>query len=229
MTNDETRDTKSPDRQDESPALRLHELSIAERLEAIDLITRSLLRNIHHPQQTRLEHATLKTRTDARAYVLEIRAQVSQLGITVIGPEASIPYRPADDLGPDLNPDSDSDPNEAGSPPGYTSSIVTTYSGPEPEALEYEDARWRCGADGDGEGESDDDGDGDGDDDLDADVDETDVGVADPNSDVADPNSDADPSSDTDPNSDTDETDVDADDPHRDDDATDAGGDADAR
>ena len=147
MTNDDSRDTKTPDRQDESPATELHESSIDERLEAIDRITRSLLRDIRRPEKTPLESASPATRTEAREFVLEIRAQASQFAIRVLGPEAAIPYRPADD--PARAGDA------GGSPPGYTSSIVTTYSGPEPEALEYEEHRTGDGEPDDRASESD--------------------------------------------------------------------------
>ncbi|MDQ2052703.1 hypothetical protein RBH26_19840 [Natronolimnohabitans sp. A-GB9] len=124
MSNDDSRDSKTPDRRNESPT------TIAARLEAIDTLTRTLLEDVHDPQGTALEDTSRDTKTTVREHVLEIRAQASLLGIRVLGPEAAIPYRPADD------------PDEGGSPPGYRPA-ATTYSGPTPEALERERERQR--------------------------------------------------------------------------------------
>lgn len=93
MSNDDSRDRNAPDRQDE-PTTR--DRPIETRLERLDALTRALLADIQHPTGTAFEETTARTRQQARRHVLEIRAQASQLGIRVVGPDAAIAYRPDD-------------------------------------------------------------------------------------------------------------------------------------
>ncbi|SER21036.1 hypothetical protein [Natrinema salaciae] len=97
--------------------------TIRDCLTAIDSLTRTL----HAAVQTEganLESADPETRREAARHVRGIRAEVSQVGLLLVGPEAVIPYRPGDD------PDRDSSPTDR------PRSFTTTYLGPEAEALE---------------------------------------------------------------------------------------------
>lgn len=75
-----------------------------------------------------LESTDRETRREAVRHVREIRAEASHVGRLLIGPEALLHYRPADDPDASLI-----------APDG---SLTTAYLGPEPGALEPEQ---RCG------------------------------------------------------------------------------------
>ncbi|NGM69097.1 hypothetical protein G6M89_08760 [Natronolimnobius sp. AArcel1] len=97
MSDDDSRDTKTPDRQD-AP-------SISEHIVYFDSLTRTLLEYLHDPRDTALEHTPPQARAEIRRHVLEIRAQACQIAIAAVGPEAAIPYRPdADGPGTGLRP-----------------------------------------------------------------------------------------------------------------------------
>lgn len=72
---------------------RLNVSDDRERLERIDTLTRTLLHDVQYPEQTTLENAAPKTRTEARDRILQIRVETSMLVIQAIGLEAAIPYR----------------------------------------------------------------------------------------------------------------------------------------
>ncbi|PCR91664.1 hypothetical protein [Natrinema ejinorense] len=107
-----------------------HNESIRDCLTAIDSLTRTLHAAIQAEQAT-LEHADRETRRKAARHVRQIRAEASQVGLLLVGPEAVIPYRPGDD------PDRDSSSTDR------SRSFTTSYLGPDAEALERELERQR--------------------------------------------------------------------------------------
>ncbi|WP_202911852.1 hypothetical protein [Natrialba swarupiae] len=93
MTDDDSRDTKTPDRQDEpTPDTQS---SIETRLEHLDILTRSLLEDLERPDRTPAIDET--DRRAVRRHILQIRAEASQAGLRLVGPEATMPYRPGAD------------------------------------------------------------------------------------------------------------------------------------
>ncbi|QFU82299.1 hypothetical protein [Natronorubrum aibiense] len=135
MSNDNSRGNESPDRQDASTRdTRTRTdggtLPLKTHLEAIDHLTRVLLADVHNARSIDPDP---DTRREVVRRLREIRAETSQVGLLLIGPEAAIPYRPSDDPDAEI-PIAD-----------YCGSIVTTYSGPDPESLERE--RKRAGED----------------------------------------------------------------------------------
>ncbi len=102
MSDDDSRDSKAPDRQDE-PATTTP--SIRARLEHVDALTRTLLADVHEPDGTVLEdvpttHEPISDGTSSRS------EQACQIAIAAVGPEAAIPYRPdADGPGTGLRPE----------------------------------------------------------------------------------------------------------------------------
>ncbi|ELY97278.1 hypothetical protein C482_13630 [Natrialba chahannaoensis JCM 10990] len=111
MSNDETRGTKTPDRQD---APIDPNQSLQTHLEYIDSITRALLARTTPPNATAVDHLEPDQRRELRRHLRQIRAEASHVGLLAIGPEASMPYRPdtANVLtysGPDALPDTPAD------------------------------------------------------------------------------------------------------------------------
>ncbi|SER20906.1 hypothetical protein [Natrinema salaciae] len=104
--------------------------TIHDCLAAIDYFTRTLLSAIRDAE-TDLETANHENRREAARHVRGIRAEASQVGLLLVGPEAVIPYRPGDD------PDRDSSPTDR------SGSFTTTSLGPDAEALERELERQR--------------------------------------------------------------------------------------
>lgn len=67
-------------------------------LASIDYLTRTLLAAVRDAETLEgLETDDRETRRQAVRHVREIRAEVSEVGRVLIGPEAVIPYRPSDD------------------------------------------------------------------------------------------------------------------------------------
>ncbi|MXV60959.1 hypothetical protein GS429_02535 [Natronorubrum sp. JWXQ-INN-674] len=137
MSNDDSRGNESPDRQDASPS-NIRPLpdggepatqTLRKRLEAIDHLTQKLLEDVNAVSPI-LEDVDEDTRREARRRLREIRAETSQIGLLLIGPEAAIPYRP------------DDAPPETTLIAGDGDDIVTTYAGPaavhDPEAHDHE-------------------------------------------------------------------------------------------
>ncbi|WP_246084512.1 hypothetical protein [Salinadaptatus halalkaliphilus] len=115
MSNDDSRGNESPDRRDEptpSSTIRTH-------LETLDTLTHALLEALHDPHlEIDGQPPTESDRREARRRCREIRAETSQLGLRLFGPDAVIPYRP----------EGSSDADAQGG--------VTVYSGPESDRLE---------------------------------------------------------------------------------------------
>ncbi|WP_200840346.1 hypothetical protein [Natrialba sp. INN-245] len=93
MTTDDSRDTKPPDRRNESTTNARP--SIETRLEHLDVLTRTLLADLEHP--TRSPRVDETDRRTVRRHLLQIRAEASQAGLRLVGPEATMPYRPGTD------------------------------------------------------------------------------------------------------------------------------------
>ncbi|WP_440764700.1 hypothetical protein [Natronorubrum sp. DTA7] len=115
MSNDDSRGNESPDRQDASlPQDPTH--PIETYLEALDTLTRSLHARLHRAEIDG-ERVPDETRHQARRRCREIRAEASQIGLLLLGPDAAIHYHPDE---------TDAD----------TASGVTTFSGPPPNKFE---------------------------------------------------------------------------------------------
>lgn len=134
MSTDDSRGLESPDRSEAPTDLNPvrtdggTDRTIRKRIESIDRLTRTLLVDIQ-TNTAELEHVDAETRTEAARHVREIRAEASHIGLSLFGPEASMPYRPPTDLERDV------------AIVDRRRSIATTYSGPEPEAFERERQR----------------------------------------------------------------------------------------
>ncbi|WP_207891198.1 hypothetical protein [Natrarchaeobius oligotrophus] len=154
MSNDDSRGNESPDRRD-APTRKKQQTteSVRTRLERIDRLTRTLLIDLERPaRNTAFEGLSDDDRRDVRRYLREIRAEASTVGLRVIGPEASIPYRPEDEpmdepAGEQIDDPADEpidDPADepidepANEPEPFDGSHVriTTFDGPTPEAFE---------------------------------------------------------------------------------------------
>ncbi|WP_238709239.1 hypothetical protein [Natronorubrum halophilum] len=116
MSDDDTRGNESPDRRDASTPDQTIDPTrpIRTYLETIDRLTRVLHARLRDPAvEIDGEPVAEESRRQARRRCREIRAETSQLGLRLIGPEAAIPY----------NPDET---------PSGTGRGVTTFSGPSP-------------------------------------------------------------------------------------------------
>ncbi|SDJ67979.1 hypothetical protein [Natronorubrum texcoconense] len=111
MSNDDSRGNESPDRQDASLP-QTPTQPIRTYLEALDTLTRALHARLHLAE-IEGERVPDETRRKARRRCREIRAEASGIGLSLLGPDAAIPYHPDE---------TDAD----------TGSGVTTFSGPPP-------------------------------------------------------------------------------------------------
>ncbi len=101
MSNDDSRGNESPDRRNASTT-RITDggtQPIERRLEAIDYLTRRLLADVQ--DATGIDPSP-DTRREVVRRLREIRAETSRVGLLLIGPEAAIPYRPADEPDPEF-------------------------------------------------------------------------------------------------------------------------------
>ncbi|AFZ73410.1 hypothetical protein [Natronobacterium gregoryi] len=102
MANDDSRETDTPVRQDAStPADTSAPLddteSIRAALETLERLTDAMLERLHDPSaEIGGKPRSQETHREARRRCREIRAETSQLGLLLYGPEATIPYRPGD-------------------------------------------------------------------------------------------------------------------------------------
>jgi hypothetical protein len=96
---------------------------IRDCLASIDYLTRTLHATIRDPEMDH-ETADHEARPEAARRVRQIRAETSQIGLLLVGPEAVISYRPGDD------------PSCGSSPNDRSRSFTTSYLGPDAEALE---------------------------------------------------------------------------------------------
>ncbi|WP_319004346.1 hypothetical protein [Natrinema amylolyticum] len=110
--------------------------SVRDCLTAIDYLTRTLLAAIRDVD-TDPETTNHETRREAARRVRGIRAEASQVGLLLVGPEAVVPYRP------------DDDPDRGSSPTDRPRSFTTSYLGPDAGALERELERQRGDSGGD--------------------------------------------------------------------------------
>ncbi|WP_440771405.1 hypothetical protein [Natronorubrum sp. DTA28] len=117
MSNDDSRGNESPDRQDASlPQDSTH--PIETYLEALDQLTRSLHARLHRADIDG-ERVPDETRHQARRRCREIRAEASQIGLLLLGPDAAIHYHPDE---------TDTDAGRG----------VTTFSGPPPNKFDHD-------------------------------------------------------------------------------------------
>ncbi|PCR91660.1 hypothetical protein [Natrinema ejinorense] len=137
MSDHNSRGLEGPDRVDVSPTNArvradggTQNESVRDCPASIDYITRTLLAAIQDAE-TDLDNTDHETHREAARHVRGIRAEASQVGLLLVGPEAMIPYRPGDD------PDRDSSPIDG------PRSFTTSYLGPDAEALERELERQR--------------------------------------------------------------------------------------
>ncbi|MEY7847741.1 hypothetical protein AB7C87_00860 [Natrarchaeobius sp. A-rgal3] len=93
MTTDDSRDTKPLDRRSESATNARP--SIETRLEQLDVLTRTLLADLEHPD--RVPALETNAHKAVRRHLRQIRAEASQAGLQLVGPEATMPYRPRED------------------------------------------------------------------------------------------------------------------------------------
>ncbi|SDR12507.1 hypothetical protein [Natronobacterium texcoconense] len=98
MANDDSRETTTPARQNVSTPADVN--SIRDALEVLDQLTYAMLERLHDPSaEIDGDPRSPETRREARRRCREIRAETSQLGLLLYGPEAAIPYRPDDSSG----------------------------------------------------------------------------------------------------------------------------------
>jgi len=101
MFNDDTRGIETPDRPAESHPIYTDggTPSIRDRLTTIDEVTRALLVALYRPTGTAIEGVDEATRAQAASHVRQIRAEASHVGLTLLGPTATMHYSPFAEAG----------------------------------------------------------------------------------------------------------------------------------
>lgn len=138
MSDDDSRGLESPDRSDVSTTARARtdggsaDDVIRDCLASIDYLTRTLLADVRDGEALdALETSDYESRREAVRHIREIRAEASQVALLLVGPEAVIPYRAADD------------PDRETSLIARQGSVTTSYLGPDPGAFHRERERQR--------------------------------------------------------------------------------------
>ncbi|ARS89858.1 hypothetical protein [Natrarchaeobaculum aegyptiacum] len=108
MSNDDSRGNQSPDRPDAPTRDHPTPELIHSHLEQVDALTSTLLAALEAPapEDDAIDDLSDRERQAVRRHLLQIRAEASQVGLTVLGPEGAISYRPGD--GSTANSTSDS-------------------------------------------------------------------------------------------------------------------------